>query len=71
MGDGEQRSGSEVLGLSRRGVAIFGSTSREATGGGRGRKLDSGKGGGGTDRLVEDEGVRTDDIARKGARVCP
>ena len=71
MGDGERRSGSEVLALSRGSVAIFGGTSREAAGGGRGGKLDSGKGSGGTDGLVEDEGVRADDIAGRGAWVCP
>ena len=45
MRDGERRSGSEVLVLvlSRGDVSIFGSTSREPAGGGRGGKLDSGR----------------------------
>ena len=71
VGDGERRSGSEVLVLSHGSVAIFGGTSREAAGGSRGRKLDSRKGGRGTDGLVEDEGVRADDIAGRGVWVCP
>ena len=71
MRDGERRSGSEVLVLSRRSVAVFGSASREAAGGGRGGKLDSRKGGGATDRLVEDEGIRADDITGGRAWVCP
>ena len=54
MGDGERWSGSEVLVLSRRSVAVIGSASREAAGGGRGGKLDGRKGSGATDRLVKD-----------------
>ena len=71
MEDGERWSRSEVLVLSRGSVAVFGSTSREAAGGGRGRKLDGRKGGGATDRLVEDEGIRADDITGGRAWVCP
>ena len=71
MGDGKRWSGSEVLVLSRRSIAVFGSTSREAAGGGRGGKLDGRKGGGATDRLVEDEGICADDITGGRAWVCP
>ena len=60
-----------VLVLSRGDVVIFGSTSREPAGGGRGGELDSGSGDGTTDGRVEDEGIRADDIARRGTWVGP
>ena len=59
-----------MLVLSCRDVAILGCTSREPAGGGRGRKLDSERGDKSTDGRVEDERVRADDVARRGARVC-
>ena len=35
------------------------------------RKLDGRKGGGATERLVEDDGIRADDITGGRAWVCP
>ena len=59
----------EVLVLSRGDVAVHCSTAREPTGGGRGGKLDCGRGDASTDQRVEEEWVRSDDVGRGRARI--
>ena len=57
--------------LGRGDVVVLGGTFREPAGGGKGGKLDSGSGDGTTDGRVEDEGISTDEVARRGAWVRP
>ena len=63
--DGEWGSRREVL--SRSDVAVLCGTTREAAGGGRGRKLDGRGGRGSTDWWFEEEGISTDDLVGRRA----